>query len=127
MAMEAPLGAHTDPPELHVDQRPWGRFHRFTLNTTSTVKTIAVDPGQRLSLQRHEHRDEWWTILDHPLDVQIGERSWAAQTDEQIWIPRGTWHRVGNSSDRTARFLEVAFGHFDENDIERGEDDYARL
>jgi hypothetical protein len=33
---------------------------------------------------------------------------------------------MGNSGDQPGRLLEVAFGHFDEADIERLEDDYAR-
>jgi mannose-6-phosphate isomerase-like protein (cupin superfamily) len=109
-----------------MDERPWGRFERFTLNTTSTVKCITVDPGHRLSLQRHELRDEWWTVLDMPLDVEIDGRSWTALPGERIWIPRGTSHRVANAGSTPGRFLEVAFGHFDEDDIERIDDDYTR-
>jgi hypothetical protein len=33
---------------------------------------------------------------------------------------------MGNSGDRAGRLLEVGFGHFDEADIERLEDDYVR-
>ncbi|MCU1679166.1 MAG: mannose-6-phosphate isomerase, type 2 [Frankiales bacterium] len=113
-------------PDVHRDERPWGHFERFTLNTTSTVKCITVDPGHRLSLQRHEGRDEWWTVLDSPLDVEIDGRAWTAMPGERIWIPRGTAHRVGNTGSTPARFLEVAFGHFDEDDIERLDDDYTR-
>jgi mannose-6-phosphate isomerase-like protein (cupin superfamily) len=109
-----------------MDERPWGRFERLTLNTTSTVKCITVDPGHRLSLQRHEQRDEWWTVLDMPLDVEIGGESWTALPGERIWIPRGTAHRVANAGSTPGRFLEVAFGHFDEDDIERIHDDYTR-
>jgi mannose-6-phosphate isomerase-like protein (cupin superfamily) len=109
-----------------LDKRPWGQFERFTLNEPTTVKIITVESGHRLSLQRHAHRDELWTILDGPLDVEIDGRAWAAQPDEKIWLPRGTPHRVGNSGDRPGRFLEIAFGEFDEGDIERLSDDYNR-
>ena len=51
-------------PVVITDQRPWGSFERFTLNEPSTVKLIYVRPGDRLSLQRHEHRDELWVALD---------------------------------------------------------------
>jgi mannose-1-phosphate guanylyltransferase/mannose-6-phosphate isomerase len=34
---------------------------------------------------------------------------------------------MGNSSNSAVRVLEVAFGHFDEDDIERFDDDYERI
>ena len=42
-------------------------------------------------------------------------------------IPRGTWHRFSNPTEDPVRCLEVAFGDkYDQNDIERIEDDYGR-
>lgn len=109
-----------------VDERPWGRFEQLCVNEPCTVKILTVEPGHRLSLQRHEQRDELWTVLDAELTVEIGERAWRAQPGEKVWIPRGTSHRVGNPAGRGARILEVAFGHFEECDIERLADDYSR-
>src|SRR5258706_508284 len=60
-------------PVVITDQRPWGSFERFTLNESSTVKLIYVQPGERLSLQRHESRDELWVALD-PGAIFEGER-----------------------------------------------------
>lgn len=120
------MQADSTRPEVHVDERPWGKFEQFTLNTESSVKCITVDPGHRLSLQRHEHRDEWWTVLDDPLVVEIDGKTWTAERNERIWIPRGMTHRVANTGGAPARFLEIAFGHFDEDDIERLADDYTR-
>ena len=56
----APLtGTVTDPiADILVSERPWGQFTRFACNTPVTVKIITVEPGQRLSLQRHELRGE---------------------------------------------------------------------
>ena len=51
---------------VFVEERPWGRFRQFTANEPTTVKTITVDPGQRLSLQRHQHRAELWHVLAGP-------------------------------------------------------------
>ena len=116
---------HDPRPGIVVDHRPWGWFERFTLNAPTTVKIITVDAGHRLSLQRHEYRDELWTVLDTPLQVEIGGRDWVANPGEKIWIPRGTTHRIA-AAESSGRFLEIAFGNFDESDIERLSDDYAR-
>ena len=112
--------------DIFVAQRPWGTFTQFVSNETVTVKTITVEPGHRLSLQRHRHRGEMWTILDVPIDVTIDDDAWTAQVGETVWVPRGAIHRMANPGERAGRVLEVGFGFFDESDIERLQDDYAR-
>ena len=112
--------------DIFVVERPWGQFQQFVSNETVTVKIITVQPGHRLSLQRHQHRGEMWQILDVPIDIVVNDRTWQALPGETVWVPRGAIHRMGNSGTEPGRLLEVGFGHFDENDIERLEDDYAR-
>lgn len=109
------------------DVRPWGRFRRFTHNQLSTVKVITVDPGRQLSLQRHQGRDELWVVLDEGLEITLGDRKLRPAVGEEIVIERGTRHRLAAIGPRPARVLEVAFGRFDEEDIERFEDDYGRV
>jgi mannose-6-phosphate isomerase len=116
-----------DPREaFFVCRRPWGAFQQFATNEPVTVKIITVEPGHRLSLQRHEHRGELWQILDVPIHVEVDGRAWSAEVGEQIWVPRGAVHRMANHGERAGRLLEIAFGHFDEDDIERLQDDYSR-
>lgn len=112
--------------EVFVAERPWGQFQQFVSGEPVTVKIITVQPGHRLSLQRHGHRDEMWQVLDVPIDVLVDDRSWVAQPGERVWVPQGSTHRMGNSGTEPGRLLEIAFGAFDEADIERLHDDYAR-
>lgn len=107
-------------------KRPWGDFQQLVCNHQVTVKIITVQPGHRLSLQRHEMRGELWQILDVPMDITLDDRQWTALPGEVVWVPHGAVHRMGNSNSLAGRVLEVAFGRFDEDDIERLEDDYAR-
>ncbi len=109
-----------------VAERPWGQFQQLVSNERVTVKIITVQPGHRLSLQKHGHRGEFWQVLDVPIDITVDERQWVAQPGEQVWVPCGAVHRMGNSGSEPGRLLEIAFGDFDEADIERLEDDYAR-
>ncbi|GAA0928953.1 phosphomannose isomerase type II C-terminal cupin domain [Nonomuraea longicatena] len=107
------------------DERPWGGFEQFTHNEVSTVKIIDVAAGQQLSLQRHRFRDELWVALDPGCVFEIdGERS-EPEVGDRVLIRAGQTHRLGSSGPAT-RILEIAFGHFDEADIERLEDDYGR-
>jgi mannose-6-phosphate isomerase-like protein (cupin superfamily) len=108
------------------EERPWGGFEQLAHNVTCTVKIIRVDPGHRLSLQRHSHRGEFWTVLDEPMTIEVDEHTWVAQPGEKVWVPQGSTHRMSNRGERPTRILEIAFGDFDEADIERLEDDYAR-
>lgn len=117
----------TDPTaDICVSQRPWGEFMQLACNTPVTVKIITIEPGQRLSLQRHEQRGELWQILDGSIDVTIGTFERMATPGEIVWIPQGTVHRMTNCGETAGRVLELAFGEFDEDDIERLDDDYGR-
>ena len=112
--------------EVLHDERPWGSFRRYADNETCTVKVIEVRPGEALSLQRHRHRDELWVALDAGLVVTIDDEVTVAERGQEFFVPRGAVHRVAGAADGPARFLEVAFGEFDEDDIERLDDRYGR-
>ncbi len=108
------------------DERPWGHFIQYAKNQQCTVKIIEINPGEKLSLQTHELRDEYWVALDSGLGITLeGERVSFGKGSE-IYIPRGTEHSIENLGFSSAKFLEIAFGHFDEDDIERLEDRYGR-
>lgn len=107
-------------------ERPWGSFQQFVENEPVTVKIITVQPGHRLSLQRHCGREEMWQALDVPMAVTVGDRSWTLEVGERLVVPTGELHRLGNEGERPGRVLEICFGDFDEADIERLEDDYTR-
>jgi|SRR5581483_2088417 len=113
-------------PEPLVVTRPWGRFEQFCLNEPVTVKIITVEPGAVLSLQRHAHRSELWVALDPTLQVEVEGKTWQPAVGERVWIPAGAAHRLAAPGERGGRILEISFGHFDEDDIERLADQYGR-
>ncbi|MBW8487147.1 phosphomannose isomerase type II C-terminal cupin domain [Actinomadura parmotrematis] len=112
-------------PEVETERRPWGAFERFTLNEPTTVKIIHVDAGQRLSLQRHRHRDELWVALDAGAVFEVGGERIEPAPGDRVLVRAGQTHRIG-SAGPAVRVLEIAFGDFDEDDIERLEDAYGR-
>jgi mannose-6-phosphate isomerase-like protein (cupin superfamily) len=110
---------------VFAEQRPWGRFERFTLNEQSTVKLVYLDGDKRLSLQYHNNRSEFWKVIKGPVKVQLGNDTKTLQTGESIEIPKKAVHRlIGAGTD--AVILEISMGEFDESDIMRLEDDYKR-
>ncbi len=113
-------------PQIVEFDRPWGHQEVFTTNESTTVKILTVVPGARLSLQRHAHRDEMWIILDEGVRAVVGETEQAYPVGSRVWVPRGTVHRLLNNGEVPARVMEISFGDFDECDIERLQDDFAR-
>jgi mannose-1-phosphate guanylyltransferase/mannose-6-phosphate isomerase len=114
----------TRPPANHVD-RPWGAFEQYANNQEVTVSLMTVKPGQRLSLQSHTGRAELWIVLDHDAEVQIGETIVRPKAGEELWIPANTKHRL-TSIGGPVRVLEIAFGNWQQADIQRFDDDYSR-
>ncbi len=108
-----------------TEERPWGKYERFTHNEICTVKLIYIEPHETLSLQYHNSRAEFWKVLDGPAKVTIGEKPVKAEEGEEFYIPVKMVHRLG-SFDKPVKILEIAFGHQDENDIVRLKDKYNR-
>ena len=107
------------------EERPWGNFERFTLNERTTVKIVSVNAGESISLQTHDHRDEFWRVIKGSGVMRIGEKDNPAKEGDDFFSPRHSEHRVTGGPNGLA-FLEIAFGDFDENDITRLEDRYGR-
>lgn len=107
------------------EERPWGGFERFTLNEKTTVKIVAVRPGESISLQTHERRDEFWRVIRGSGVIRIGDTDAEAREGGAFFCRRGEKHRVTGGPEGIA-FLEIAFGDFDEGDINRLEDKYGR-
>jgi mannose-6-phosphate isomerase-like protein (cupin superfamily) len=107
------------------DKRPWGGFEQFTLNEKSTVKILTINPGESPSVQKHSHRSEFWVMLDNPVKVTRGNKSFRAKKGDEIFIKKGQVH-TAEAYSKTARILEIAFGYFDEDDIIRLKDKYGR-
>jgi len=108
------------------DHRPWGKFRRFPHEGVSSIKIITVNPGGILSLQYHHGRDEFWLVLDDGLEMTVGESVWRPAVGEEIWIPKGTKHRVRGVGQAPARVMELWIGPSEESDIVRLEDAYNR-
>ncbi len=106
-------------------QKPWGSYRIVgQWSDAIMVKVITVNPHSRLSLQKHEHRDEEWLCLKGRAKVQVGDKSITLKVGDKALVPRLQLHRL--SSEDGAEILEVTYGRFDENDIVRVEDDYGR-
>lgn len=112
--------------DIYQEERPWGNFRKFLENSPATVKIITVKPNERLSLQSHNKREEFWHITRGSGTVEIGDATFEAAEGKEFQIGKGVKHRISAGPYGVA-FLELAFGEFDEEgDIIRYEDRYGR-
>jgi len=108
--------------EVQHDDKPWGWEDIFNLNKPCSVKILHVDKDECFSLQKHAYREELWIVIEEGLTVQLNDRKWQPKLWERIHVGKGDLHRIIGPG----KVLEVCFGEFDPNDIERVEDKYGR-
>lgn len=113
-------------PAVKFVERPWGSFKQFANNEPATVSMMTVLPGQRLSLQSHTMRAELWIVIDDGAVVQVGDDIKTYEAGDEIWIPVNERHRLSCEGSNPVRVLEVAFGNWQQDDIQRFDDDYER-
>lgn len=108
--------------------RPWGFYKTTVMNEYFKAKIISVKPRATLSLQYHNHRQEYWLVVHGEGIVEVGDSSLKVSTGNTIFIPKGCKHRVRNASEKeTLLISEVQTGeYFGEDDIIRLKDDYGR-
>ena len=86
-----------------------------------------MKPGEAGSLQSHQNFDEMWIMLTDGGEVQIADQMRQVHAGDEIFIPRGTKHRLNNPSDGLLRMMEVAYGEVHDSDKVRYEDRYGRI
>ena len=106
-------------------EKPWGNELEFVLNEPCTVKIEQVLPGEAMSLQTHEGRDEFWRVLEGEGTLIIGDSEYQATVHDEYFIPRGTKHRIIGGA-KAISVLEIAFGEWRADDIVHLEDKYGR-
>jgi mannose-1-phosphate guanylyltransferase/mannose-6-phosphate isomerase len=107
--------------------RPWGTYETVDISQRFLVKRITVNPGARLSLQRHYHRAEHWVVVKGTARITRGDETLVLCEDQSTYIPLGQPHRLENPGRIPLEIIEVQSGSYlNEDDIERIEDNYGR-
>ncbi len=107
--------------------RPWGSYESLVVSERFQVKRIIVNPGQRLSLQKHHHRAEHWIVVHGTAEVTCEDRTFMLAEDESTYIPLGHKHRLANPGRIPLELIEVQSGaYLGEDDIVRYDDEYGR-
>jgi mannose-1-phosphate guanylyltransferase/mannose-6-phosphate isomerase len=108
--------------------RPWGFYESLIQGDRFQVKRIVVNPGQKLSLQKHFHRAEHWVVVSGTALVTRNAETILLNENESIYVPLGAVHRLENPGKIPVALIEVQSGaYLGEDDIVRVEDTYGRV
>ena len=116
--------------------KPWGSYTDHYRSERCVFKIIQVAANQRLSIQRHEQREEIWVVLSGSGYVEVDHQfvmgSWIAprrffvQAPNRVeFIQKGQVHRLCAGPDGIV-IAELQVGVCLESDIVRLQDDYGR-
>ncbi len=107
--------------------RPWGSYTVLEEQQRFQMKKIVVNPGAKLSLQKHHHRHEHWVVVTGTARITNGDDVFLLYENQSTYIPAGTMHRLENPGVIPLELIEVQIGSYlGEDDIVRFDDVYGR-
>ncbi len=108
--------------------RPWGYYDSVDEGDRHHTKRIVVNPGAKLSVQKHHHRAEHWIVVKGTAMVQKGEEKRLLSENQSAYIPVGVVHCLENPGVIPLEIIEVQSGSYlGEDDIVRLDDRYGRV
>ena len=108
--------------------RPWGNYKNFFRGENFLLKELTVNKKSSISLQKHFHRSEYWTIIKGKPKITIGNKIFFKKINESVFIPKGSIHRIENIYKEPVKIIEAQLGRtLKESDIVRYQDMYGRI
>jgi cytidyltransferase-like protein len=107
-------------------ERHWGYYRVLHEVPGMKVKELTVNPGKSLSMQRHNHRAEYWIVSEGqaavnratPLDYQLPPA--LLDKHDQLHVAVQEWHQLTNPYEHPLKIVEIQYGEqCVEEDIER--------
>ena len=112
----------------NVFYRPWGKYINLFSGKNFLVKELVVNSKSSISLQKHKHRSEHWTITSGKPEITINKKKFFKNVNETVFIPQGAIHRIENPSKKPVKIMEIQTGAIlKETDIIRYKDIYGRV
>jgi cytidyltransferase-like protein len=106
--------------------RVWGYYRVLHEVPGMKVKELTVEPGQSLSMQRHDFRSEYWIVSEGecvvnsmlPSGYRMSPKHLSKH--QEFHIPVDEWHQLTNPFNHPCKIVEIQYGvNCIEEDIER--------
>ena len=108
--------------------RPWGKYINLFSGKGFLLKELVVKPKSAISLQKHFHRSERWTIISGNPKITVNKNTKVRKPNDTVFIPKGAIHRIENPCKKNVKIAEVQIGSIlKESDILRYKDIYNRI
>ncbi len=108
--------------------RPWGNYKNFFKGENFLLKELTVNSKSSISLQKHHHRSEHWTVTNGRPKITIGKKTFFKKTNDSVFVPKGSIHRIENIYNEPVKIVEAQLGKIlKETDIIRYQDMYGRV
>ena len=115
---------------MRVVPKPWGREEIFAENERYAGKLLYISPGQCLSLQYHERKDETLYVLEGEVILLVDDGAGGPMSEKRLKpgdsyrIPPLMRHRMSAPDGTPCVLVEVSSPELD--DVVRLEDAYGR-
>ena len=107
-------------------ERPWGYYRVLHEVPGMKVKELTIEPGQKLSMQRHQHRAEYWIVssgacvVNSQMPGGYALPSTLLKEHLEFKVPVNEWHQLENPYEVPCKIVEIQYGaKCIEEDIER--------
>jgi cytidyltransferase-like protein len=100
-------------------ERPWGRWAVFDQGPRFKVKRLEILPDRAISLQYHNKRGEYWTVVQGSALASINGKVTTYNVGDGFHVPVGKLHRIYNNGLGMLVCVEVQYGECYEEDIVR--------
>lgn len=97
--------------------RKWGYYRILHKNNNEVkVKELTVEPGQSLSMQKHNDRAEHWFIAEGTAEIYTLNRSSDQELvgifhkHQSLHIKKDEWHQICNPSKSPLKIIEIQYG-----------------
>jgi mannose-1-phosphate guanylyltransferase/mannose-6-phosphate isomerase len=108
--------------------RPWGLYKNYFRGEKFLLKELTINSKSSISLQKHHHRSEHWTITGGVPKITIGKKVFFKKINDSVFIPKGSVHRIENIYKSPVKIVEAQLGDIlKETDIVRYQDIYGRI
>jgi D-beta-D-heptose 7-phosphate kinase/D-beta-D-heptose 1-phosphate adenosyltransferase len=98
--------------------RQWGYYRILHENGPGVkLKELTVEPGKRLSMQKHQNRAEFWFVSEgtatvYTVDPGSTDIELVGVYNEQqyLHVPIRQWHQLSNETDKPLKIIEIQYG-----------------
>ena len=90
--------------------RKWGKYVVTSRQNGYVVKEVTLYPHKEMTMHKHEHRSEHWSIVEGTAEITIDDKTSTYQANTSVFVPKNSYHKIANKTDKNVVIIEVEIG-----------------